>query len=73
MIGAETLGERVRLLRTRQGTTTRAFCEATQMNQSDLWRIETGKTSNPHWLRVVRIGEVLGVSLDELAGRGEDE
>jgi len=66
-----TLGERITLLRKRAKMSTRVFAERANMSQSDLWRLETGVTKNPHWLRVVLFANILDVSLDDLAGRYE--
>jgi transcriptional regulator with XRE-family HTH domain len=34
--------------------------------------LEQDRISDPHWLRLVAMAEILGVSLDYLAGRTDD-
>jgi len=68
----ETLGQRIRRLR-----------EAKNISQADLARrldasinainlLEKNRISNPHWQRLVAIADILGVSLDYLAGRTDE-
>lgn len=64
-----TLGERIVILRRRAGITQEHLARAIGIGQGDMWRIESGKTANPGWRRMVAIADALGVSLDTLAGR----
>jgi transcriptional regulator with XRE-family HTH domain len=67
------LGERIHLMRRRRGLTSKDLAKQVGTGRTTISRLEN--TSKPHvsFAVVVRIAEVLGVSLDYLAGRKETE
>ena len=61
----EKFGEKLRILRTQRGLTTRELGELLGVNQSHVTRIEQGKRT-PNVAMVVRIAKIFGVSVDQL-------
>lgn len=66
-----TLGDAVRALRKRAGLSQEALAERSELNPSEVSRIESGLT-DPAWGDVRRIAKGLGVPLEELAELAEE-
>ena len=64
--------ERLRELRSSRKLTQTRLAELLTVNPRVYSRWETGEVT-PHFDTIVRIAELLGVTLDELAGRGESD
>lgn len=62
------LGHSLRLARERRGLTQDALARAVGISRRALSNIEHGYTADPAWSIVVRLAEVVGFSLDWLAG-----
>lgn len=65
----ETLGQRIRRLREACGISQVAMARRLGASTNAINLLEQDSISDPHWLRMVAIAEILEVSLDELAGR----
>jgi transcriptional regulator with XRE-family HTH domain len=65
------LGERLRQLRELAGMSQNELAKKARVQQSVIWAIEAGRQKSISLHAAVRIAEVLGISLDLLAGRGE--
>jgi transcriptional regulator with XRE-family HTH domain len=63
------LGERLRQLRELAGLTQNELAKKARVQQSVIWAVEAGKQKSMNLHTALRIAEVLGVSLDLLAGR----
>ncbi len=63
------VGKIISKIRNERGLTQYRLAKMIGTPQSDMARIETGRTKNPTWQRMIRIADALDVSLDELAGR----
>jgi transcriptional regulator with XRE-family HTH domain len=61
----EKFGEKLRILRTQRGLTTRELGELLEVNQSHVTRIEQGKRI-PNVAMVIRIAKIFGVTVDQL-------
>ena|SRR5204863_9776236 len=68
----ETLGQRIRRLREAHGLTQVALARRLDASTNAINLLEQDRISDPHWQRLVAIAEILGVSLDYLAGRTDD-
>jgi transcriptional regulator with XRE-family HTH domain len=64
----DTFGERLRMVRKKRGLTEDELAERTGMTRTSISYYETGKQW-PSLFNAVCIADVLGVSLDWLAGR----
>jgi transcriptional regulator with XRE-family HTH domain len=64
------LGEAVRQLREKRGTTQEAVARAADITTATLSLIERGQ-ANPTWDTLKKIAAALGVSMKELAGRAD--
>lgn len=62
------LGERIAELREERKMSRYALAKAAKVDPSYLGKIELGERDNAGWLYVIRIADVLGVSLDEMRG-----
>ena len=69
---AKTLGHRIRQARLRYGMSQAELARRIGISSTALNQIESGKTPDPGVSRIVGIADILGVSMDWLAGR-EDE
>jgi transcriptional regulator with XRE-family HTH domain len=67
------IGERVRLARMRHGWNQKQFADITGIRQGNLSRIEKGQYLSMHPSRLLALAETLGVSLDYLFGRVDEE
>jgi DNA-binding XRE family transcriptional regulator len=67
-----TLGERIRLMRRKHGLTQQELATRAQMSKTALNQIEMGK-ADPRVSRLRAIADILGVSMDYLAGRQEED
>jgi transcriptional regulator with XRE-family HTH domain len=63
------LGIRLRQLRELAGFTQNELASKARVPQSVIWAVEAGKQKSMNLHTALRIAEVLGVSLDLLAGR----
>jgi transcriptional regulator with XRE-family HTH domain len=61
----EKFGEKLRILRTRRGLTTRELGELLGVNQSHVTRMEQGKRI-PNVAMVIKIAAIFGVTVDQL-------
>jgi transcriptional regulator with XRE-family HTH domain len=68
----ETLGQRIRRLREACGLTQVAFARLLSASTNAINLLEQDRISNPHWQRLVAIADIVGVSLDYLAGRTDN-
>jgi transcriptional regulator with XRE-family HTH domain len=68
----ETLGQRIRRLREACGLSQVAFARRLSASTNAINLLEQDRISNPHWQRLVAIADIVGVSLDYLAGRTEN-
>ena len=68
----ETLGQRIRRLRERQGLSQAALARRLEASTNAINLLEHDRISDPHWQRLIAIAEIFGVSLDYLAGRTND-
>lgn len=66
------LGQRIRKVRERQGMTQAALARTLGASVNAINGLEKGSTQAPHIDRLVAIADILGVSLDYLAGRTDD-
>jgi transcriptional regulator with XRE-family HTH domain len=71
-MSTETLGQRIRRLREGQGLSQAALARRLEASTNAINLLEQDRISNPHWQRLVALAEIVGVSLDYLAGRTED-
>ena len=65
------LGEKLRILRKRQGLTVRQLSDMLDINHSHITKLETGQ-SIPSLKLALKIADFFGVSIDQLA-RDEQE
>ena len=68
----ETLGERIRKERLRYGMSQVELARRIGISKTAMSQIESGETEDPRVSRLSAIADILGVSMDYLAGR-EDE
>ena len=68
----ETLGQRIRRLRKGHGLSQVALARRLEASTNAINLLEQDRISDPHWQRLIAIAEILGVSLDYLAGRTDD-
>jgi transcriptional regulator with XRE-family HTH domain len=66
------IGKRIRQVREKQGMTQVALARTLGASINAINMLEMGATKAPHIERLVAIADILGVSLDYLAGRTED-
>jgi DNA-binding XRE family transcriptional regulator len=69
---APTLGPRIRSIRQNAGWSQPALARACGFSRQTLATIEDGRTSNPRIQTLLKLADVLEVSLDALCGRGEE-
>jgi transcriptional regulator with XRE-family HTH domain len=70
---AETLGDRVRKARLRYGMSQTELAKRVGISKTAMNQIEMGETLDPKISRIRAIADILGVSMDYLAGRKDDE
>jgi transcriptional regulator with XRE-family HTH domain len=70
---AESLGDRIRKVRDRYGMSQAELARRIKISKQALYQIESNKTPDPGVLKVKAIADVLGVSLDYLTGRKDEE
>jgi transcriptional regulator with XRE-family HTH domain len=68
----ETLGQRIRRLREARGLTQVALARRLNASTNAINLLEQDRIRNPHWQRLVTIADIVGVSLDYLAGRTDN-
>ena len=68
----ETLGQRIRRVREARNLSQADFARRLDASINAINLLENNRISDPHWQRLVAIAEILGVSLDYLAGRTDD-
>jgi transcriptional regulator with XRE-family HTH domain len=68
----ETLGQRIRKARQRYGMSQTELAKRVGISKTAMNQIEMGETLDPRLSRIRAIADILGVSMDYLAGR-EDE
>jgi transcriptional regulator with XRE-family HTH domain len=66
------LGERIHIIRRRQGLSSKELAERVGTARATISRLENTKKPQVSFDVLVRIAEALGVSLDYLAGRKDD-
>ena len=66
------VGERIRQLREKQGMSQAALARTLGASNMAINLLENGATRAPHINRLIAIADILGVSLDYLAGRADD-
>ena len=68
-----TLGERIHMMRRRRGLTSKELATQVGTGRTTISRLENNSKPQVSFDVLYRIADVLGVSLDYLAGRKEDE
>ena len=68
----ETLGQRIRRVREARNLSQAALARKLEASINAINLLEKNKISDPHWQRLIAIAEILGVSLDYLAGRTDE-
>ena len=63
-----TLGERIALIRRRQGMTQQALADQIGVTQTEIHRLEKGLVKDPHMSRVKALAQHLQVTTDWLMG-----
>jgi transcriptional regulator with XRE-family HTH domain len=69
----ETLGERIRKERLRYGMSQVELARRIGISKTAMNQIESGETEDPRVSRLRAIADILGVSMDYLAGRQEED
>jgi transcriptional regulator with XRE-family HTH domain len=69
---AETLGQRIRKARENYGMSQTELAKRVGISKTAMNQIERGETLDPHFSRVQKIADILRVSMDYFAGRGEE-
>ena len=69
----ETLGERIRKERLRYGMSQTELARRVGISKTAMNQIEMGETADPRLSRIRAIADILGVSMDYLAGRQEED
>jgi transcriptional regulator with XRE-family HTH domain len=67
-----TLGERIHLIRRRQGLTQHALADAIGLNKTTIARLEQGNIKDLGGRAVAKLADVLGTTTDYLLGRTEE-
>ena len=65
----QAIGERIRQARLTYGMTQAELARRVGLSKTSMNNLEKGETQDPHFSYVVRIADVLRVSLDTLIGR----
>lgn len=63
------IGERIRRLRLDYGMSQVELARRAKLSKTSMNNLEKGETTDPHLSHVIRIADVLRVSLDTLVGR----
>jgi transcriptional regulator with XRE-family HTH domain len=69
----ETLGERIRKERLRYGMSQVELARRVGISKTAMNQIEMGETTDPRVSRLRAIADILGVSMDYLAGRQDED
>ena len=69
----ETLGERIRQTRLRYGMSQTELARRVGISKTAMNQIEMGETTDPRMSRIRAIADILGVSMDYLAGRQDQD
>ena len=69
----ETLGERIRQERLRYGMSQVELARRIGISKTAMNQIESGETEDPRVSRLRAIADILGVSMDYLAGRQDED
>jgi transcriptional regulator with XRE-family HTH domain len=68
-----TIGERIKIARIRRRITQVQLAKSIGISKNSLSQIESGETMDPRVSTLMALADVLGLSMDYLAGRKEDE
>ena len=69
----ETLGKRIRKERLRYGMSQTELAKRVGISKTAMNQIEMGETTDPRMSRIRAIADILGVSMDYLAGRKDED
>ena len=69
----ETLGERIRKERLLYGMSQTELAKRVGISKTAMNQIEMGETADPRLSRIRAIADILGVSMDYLAGRQDED
>lgn len=69
----EPLGDRIRKARLRYGMSQTELAKRVGISKTAMNQIEMGETTDPRMSRIRAIADILGVSMDYLAGRKDEE
>ena len=69
----ETLGERIRKARLRYGMSQTELAKRVGISKTAMNQIEMGETADPRLSRIRAMADILGVSMDYLAGRQDED
>jgi transcriptional regulator with XRE-family HTH domain len=69
----ETLGRRIRRARLRLDITQKDLAGRTKISRTAMNLLEKGDTADPRMSTLMALADVLGVTMDYLAGREEDK
>jgi putative transcriptional regulator len=69
----ETLGRRIRRARLHRDITQKALADLVGISRNAMNKLEKGDTQNPHMSHLRKLADALGVSMDYLAGRKDEE
>lgn len=70
---AETLGDRIRKARIQYGMSQAELARRIGVSKNTMNLIESGKTPDPAVSRIRAIADILGISMDYLAGRKDED
>jgi putative transcriptional regulator len=70
---AETLGRRIRRARLHRDITQKALAELVGISRNAMNKLEKGETLDPHMSHLCKLADALGVSMDYLAGRKDED
>jgi transcriptional regulator with XRE-family HTH domain len=69
----ETLGRRIRRARLHRDITQKELAELVGISRTAMNKLEKGETLDPHMSHLRKIADALGVSMDYLAGRKDED
>ena len=68
-----TMGQRIKIARIKNRITQTRLAERIGISTTALSQIESDETTNPHLSTVIALADALGVSIDYLVGRKEND
>ena len=68
-----TIGQRIKIARIRHKMTQVQLAERISLSKTALSQIESGDTADPRMSTLIALADALGVTMDYLAGREEEE